>query len=61
MEMSNKRDAWWAAFKAWRDASRALEGAVLALEAEQPSNDRKRELALEVQRTLADFVALAAP
>lgn len=61
MEMSDKRDAWWVAFKAWSDATAALKDAVLALEAEQPTNKRKCELAQEVQRTLAAFVALAAP
>lgn len=60
MEMTTDRDAAWAAFRDWSDATTAFKGAVLALAAEQPTKERKRELAQEVQRTLAAFVALEA-
>lgn len=59
--MPDRRDEWWVAFKAWSDATGALKAAVLALEVEQPTNERKRELAQDAQRTLAAFVSLAAP
>lgn len=57
MEKADERAAAWAAFRAWCDATAAFKGAVLALADEQPTKERKRELAQAVQRTLAEFIA----